>query len=205
MTIEKGKDWGEPGRLSPIGHVVNTDAAARYAVSSARRVGSAIPELGLVGGDLWRTCGGGRGGEEHVRSDAALRVPVDLGSVLIDGSLHWFTAHLVARRSWWRGPIVAVMNAQFLGSWDVAPRGHPNDGRLDVLEVSMSTGDRLKALGRLRSGTHVPHPDIRERRITNAQFDLPEGTSVWLDGELVKKGAKTLSVRVEPDALMCVL
>ncbi len=113
-----------------------------------------------------------KGGEDRLASTEARRLPVDLGSVLIDGVHHWFTAHLVARRSWWRGPVVAVMNAQFRGAWNVAPKGHPNDGRLDVLEASMATTERLKARARLRSGSHVPHPDIRERRVTAVQLDL---------------------------------
>ena len=47
--------------------------------------------------------------------------------------------------AWWRGRVVAAMNAEFLGPWDVAPRAHPGDGLLDVLDVSpaMSLADRL--------------------------------------------------------------
>ena len=54
-----------------------------------------------------------------------------------DGRRLTAVAHVVARGGgpWWRGPIVAVMNADRLGRWDVAPRAHPNDGRLDVVEV----------------------------------------------------------------------
>src|SRR5690606_11974114 len=64
-----------------------------------------ISPLGLVGGDLCRTLGG-RGDVDRVRSDAGMRLPTDLGAVLLDGVQHWFVAHLVARRSWWRGRIV---------------------------------------------------------------------------------------------------
>jgi hypothetical protein len=205
VTIERGEDWGETGPLSSIGVVVDTDAAARRVVTDARRVGGGIPELGLTGGDLWRTCGSPKGGADRLASAEARRLPVDLGSVLIDGVHHWFTAHLVARRSWWTGPLVAVMNAQFMGSWNVAPKGHPNDGRLDVLEVSMRPAERLKARARLRSGSHVPHPAIRERRVRALQLDLPPKTTVWLDGEAVVRNARVLSLRVEPDALTCVV
>ncbi len=205
MTIGKAEDWGEAGPLSSLGVVAHSDARARRAVTAARRLGTAVPELGLVGGDLWRTLGAPRGGEGRLRTAEARRLPVDLGAVLIDGVMYWFTAHLVARQGWWRGPILAVMNAQFRGHWNVAPKAHPNDGRLDVLEVSMGTAERLKARSRLRSGSHVPHPDIRERRVTAAQFDLPPNTTVWLDGQAVTRRASALSVRVEPDALLCVV
>lgn len=129
MTIEKGKPWGVPGPLGAAGILARSDAAARRAVDAAHAAGEALPELGLLGGDLCRTMGG-RGDEGRLRSDEARRMPVDLGEVLIDGQPHLFVAHLVVRRSWWQGRVVAAMNAQWIGRWDVAPKSHPNDGWL---------------------------------------------------------------------------
>lgn len=203
MTIEKGVRWGEPGRLPRSGAVVRSDAEARTLVEEARRAGSALPLLGLLDGDLCRTVGG-RGDEARLSSADAVRLPVDLGSVLVDGRLHWFVAHLVARRSWWFGRVVAVMNAQWLERWDVAPRSHPNDGLLDVLDTTMDVGERMKARPRLLTGTHVPHPAITERRVASVQIDFDRPTPVWLDGQRVAN-ARHLSIRVEPDALTCVV
>jgi diacylglycerol kinase family enzyme len=157
--------------------------------------------LRLSAGDLLRTVGGPR----EPTAEAAL-LPADLASVLLDGRQHWFVAHLVARRHWWRGRIVAVMNAQFLGAWDVAPRGHPNDGRLDVVDVaaSMTLRDRWHARHRLPTGTHLPHPDIAVQQVTAWQTMLPPGTGVWLDGRAMGE-VRNVSVRVEPDALLLVL
>ena len=203
MTIRKGEPWGEPGVLPADGVVVRSDAEARRAVTAARRGGDAPPALGLLGGDLCRAVGG-TGDEARLRSGAGIVLPVDLGAVLVDGRLHWFVAHLVARRGWWRGRIVAAMNAQHLGPWDVAPRGHPNDGRLDVLDGDLPFGQRWQARRRLRTGTHVPHPGIEERHVAALQVELAPGTRVWLDGEPLGP-ARTLSIRVEPDALRCVV
>ena len=203
MTVGKGEQWGAPGRLPDDGVLVHHDGDARRAVTAARRAQQEPPMLGLVGGDLARTCGA-TGTEARLRSADAQRLSVDLGEVLVDGALHFFVAHLVARRSWWRGRLVAVMNAQYLGPWDVAPRSHPNDGRLDLVDADLSLGDRLKARSRLASGTHVPHPGITERRIKAVQLDLDRGTRVWLDGECIGP-ARTLSVRVVPDALTVVV
>jgi hypothetical protein len=203
MTIRKGEPWGAPGALPPDGVVVRSDAEARAVVTAALRADEPVPPLGLLGGDLCRALGG-TGDEARLRSPHATIVPVDLGAVLVDGRLHWFVAHLVARRGWWRGRIVAVMNAQHLGAWDVAPRGHPNDGRLDVLDADLPLGDRWKARARLRAGTHVPHPGIAERHVPALQLELDPGTHVWLDGEDLGS-ARVLSIRVEPDALRCVV
>ncbi len=205
MTVGRGQPWGEPGPLPDGGVVVRSDAEAREVVTAARRVGEALPVLGLAGGDLSRTLGG-RGDVARLRSAGAQRVPVDLGAVLVDGVQHWFVAHLVARRSWWRGRIVAAMNAEFLGPWDVAPRAHPGDGKLDVVDVAatMPLADRLRARHRLPTGAHLPHPAIAVSRRPAVQFDLDAPTPVWLDGERVGD-ARRLSIRLEAGALQCVV
>lgn len=203
MTVRRGEPWGAPGRLPDDGVVVHSDLAARRVVTEARRMKAPPPALGLVAGDLARTCGA-TGDEGRLHTDDAHRLPVDLGEVLVDGGLHFFVAHLVARRPWWRGRVVAAMNAQYLGRWDVAPRSHPDDGRLDLLEADLPLGDRWEAHRRLPTGTHVPHPGIRERRVRATQLDLVAGTRVWLDGECVGP-ARALSIRVLPDALTVVV
>lgn len=208
MTIRKGEAWGAPGALPDHGVVVGSDAEARAVVEAARRAGRPVPPLGLLGGDLCRTLGGGRAlgaaGEGRLRSDKAVTFPADLGAALVDGRPHWFVAHLVARRSWWRGRVLAAMNAQWLGSWDVAPRAHPGDGLLDVVDADPPLGDRWKARSRLPTGTHVPHPDVSIRRVAAWHAELDPALDVWLDGEPLGR-ARSLSLRIEPDALTLVV
>jgi len=202
VTIRKGEAWGLAGALPEDGVLVRSDAEARAIVEHARRTGESIPPLGLLGGDLCRTLGG-TGDETRLHSPEAIQLPIDVGAVLVDGRLHWFVAHLVARNRWWRGRIYAAMNAEFLGRWDVAPRSHPNDGVVDTFDVTMPVSERLKARSRLPAGTHVPHRGIKERRVSAVQVDV-DGLDVWLDGERLGP-ARTLSIRVEPDALTCVV
>lgn len=205
MTVGKGAAWGTTGPLPVDAVVVRTDAEARAVVERARRSGVDVPPLGLLGGDLCRTIGG-RGDEAHLRGVDATHVPVDLGSVLVDGDRFWFVAHLVARRGWWRGRVVAAMNAQFHGRWDVAPRSHPGDGLLDVLDADreLGLGDRWKARARLPAGTHVPHPAIAERRRPSIDLVLSPPLPVWLDGDRLP-AARRIEITVEPDALHCIV
>lgn len=132
-------------------------------------------------------------------------MPIDLLRVTTDGGEHVAAAHVVARRAgplgWWCGPLVAVVNAEHIGRWDVAPRAHPNDGRADVVEVSAAMGRRARwqAWRRLPSGTHAPHPAITMRRIRDERLEWDEPLAVWIDGVLVGR-SRSLAVAVLPDA-----
>jgi YegS C-terminal NAD kinase beta sandwich-like domain len=202
MVIEKGRAWGEPGPLPADGIVVASDAEARAVIEEARRAGRSVPVLGLLGGDLCHTLGG-RGDAGRLRSDQANTYPVDLGAVLADGHLHWFVSHLVARSRLWRRAFVA-MNAQWYWTWNLGPRAHPGDGLLDTYDARLRARDVWPVRTRLAHGTHLPHPAIRERRVSAIQVTLERALPLELDGVAVGT-ARVLSIRIEPDALLVVV
>jgi hypothetical protein len=175
--------------------IADDDAGARRLVISGERT------IGLRGGDLARTMGGGTPG--RFAAGTVTRAPVDRVYVELDGEPTVAVAHVVARRSWWRGRVVLAMNAQFLGRYDVAPRGHPNDGRVEVLDVSarMRTRARWQARRRARTGTHLPHPDVRTESTAEWRTSFEQPATVWVDGTRWRSGT-TLVLRAEPDALI---
>lgn len=203
MPIRRGEDWGGPGGLGPNGVLVGSDAEVRRLVEEARRSNSPLPELGLLGGDLCRTLGG-RGDADAIRSPAAWRFDVDLGAALLDGRLFWFCAHLVARRRGWAGEALVAMNAAWRGAWNLGPKAHPGDGLLDIYHGRLSMGDRLRALRRVGTGDHLPHPQIRCHRTGAFQVAFQGPLMVKLDGQPVLRASK-LSIRVEPAALTVVV
>lgn len=203
MTIQKGEPWGEPGALPRHGVLVGSDDEARDIITAARRAGEPIPPLGLLGGDLCRTLGG-RGDEGRIRSSEAMTFPVDLGEVLLDGHLHFFLAHLVARRALWRGLSVVAMNAAFVGDLNLGPKAHPNDGLLDVTTGQLHLGELLRARARARLGAHLPHPRLAMRRVPAEQVEFDRPVPVRLDGRPVGR-FRILSIRLEPDALTVVV
>lgn len=202
MPIRRGESWGEPVEMPPGLRVVDGDAAASEAVAVALAAGEPVPDLGLGGGDLARTMGGGTLGR-FTGDRTVVRAPVDLWRVQADHWSGWSLAHVVLRRRWWHGPVVMVMNAQFLGRYDVAPRSHPHDGVLDVLEVDAAMGlrARVQARARARTGTHLPHPALHSTRRSewSATFDRPLG--LWVDG--VHRGSsQSVRITLHPDPLV---
>jgi|TARA_B100001105_G_scaffold136531_1_gene109415 hypothetical protein len=197
MTVERGRDWGGPGSVPADAVVVASNAALRAVITSARRADRPIPHVALVGGDLCRTLGG-RG--EAVPGGTGTRVVVDIGSVLLDGRLHWFAAHLVARSPGGMGRWWVAANAAHHGRWNLAPRAHPGDGLLDVLDGALRPAAKIAAWRRLVRGDHVPHPDIGYRRVPAVQTTFDRPLTVRLDGEVVGR-FRNLSVRIEPEVL----
>ena len=193
MTIRRGQPWGETVPPPDDLVTVTSDAdLARLVEAGERR------PIRIVGGDLLASLGG-------AAADGQVReLPLDIIEGRADGEEFIAVAHVVARSpgrtGWWRGPIVAVANVDHLGRWDLAPRAHPNDGLLDVVEVdtAMSVRARWQAWRRLPTGTHVPHPSIRTTRTTAASWDLDHPTALWVDG--VERGrVRSLAVTVRPD------
>jgi hypothetical protein len=205
VTIARGHTWGELGPLPEDGVIVRSDAEAAAIVTAARAREEDPPPLGLLGGDLCRTVGG-RGDAARLTSPDAARLVTDVQLVRRDGGPERVAvAHVLARRrSWLFGPLVAVMNAAWVGEWNVAPRAHPNDGRADVVRADLRLGDRLKARRRLPLGTHLPHPGIHTERAASGVIELGRPVPVWLDG--VRAGrARRVEWRLEPDAVAVVV
>ncbi len=204
MAVRRRTDWGGTGPLPPQGLVVRTDAEASRALHAALVAGEEPPTIGLLGGDLCATLGGRRDGM-RLRSPEATRVVVDVVEVRLDaGEPRHAVAHVVLRRSWWRGRVLALMNAAWIGSWNVAPRAHPGDGRLEVLDADLALADRWKARSRLPLGTHVPHPGITVSRTAHTVIELDGPLDVWLDGEKAGR-ARRIEITVLPDALAVVV
>ncbi len=137
MSIKRGGAWGDLVAL-PDGVAVAADDAAAAATLDASTEDP--PTVLLTGGDLARTVGRTEGPAPRP-GDEVRAFPIDLIDVRVDDDgPRVALAHVIAHRSWvrggpWRGRVVAAMNAEFAGRFDVAPRGHPNDGRIEVFDV----------------------------------------------------------------------
>ncbi len=198
MTISKGVDWGEVVMRPSDLRVATTDHELAHMLGD----GSARPTA-VSAGDVHRTIGGRPLGDRN----ELLALPFDLLRVSLDGAQPLFAvAHVLVRSpwragGWWRGDALAVMNAEFVGDLDVAPRGHPNDGRAETFRVGPEMGvrQRWEVRRRLPAARHLPHPAIITRPIRSMtwDFDLPRVVSA--DGRRLGF-ARRLEVEVAADA-----
>lgn len=182
-------------------------AAVRQLVPGAR-----TPEVGLLGGDLHRTLGSPEHTREELYGGEGMRFPIDIVELNIvrpDGVTErlWFSAHLVAvegGRALFAARTVVAMNAAFRGPHNLGPRAHPGDGLIDVTDGMLSFRERLQARSRLASGTHVPHPALRTRRVSSVEATFERTATVVLDDRDVGP-ARAIVLHCLPDAVVVVV
>ena len=211
--IRKGEEWGVPaGDTPPDLEVAGDDAALATALTGAgadplvRFSPSADSDLaraiGLTGDgtsglalplDLLRLDSGGVAVNAVVVGVAPDRLrwfhrpfPVE---VVVDGTV------LTARAT-----TVVVATGQFLRGHDVSPRGHPGDGWCEVEIYCLPAGQRGAMRGRLRSGSHLPHPGITTRRARSVSVRCGRAVPVEVDGKSAVKGARGVSMELVPAA-----
>ena len=175
MTIKRGEEWSRPRSEDTPVQVSGNDADLGAAIHQ-------LPPGGLVqftparDSDLARAIGLTDGARltSEVELDA-LRVTDDITAcnMVVVGTppdrLRRFSprTHIevtvdgtVAFAGYGTSVVVAI--GQFLHGADLVPRGHPGDGRAEIQVYSLSRLQRAMRT-RLRTGTHLPHPNITQR------------------------------------------
>jgi len=234
VTIEKGRLWGREPSGPPDRHVTGNDAdLARCVTIPGAELGrpprSVRPALlnyrPTPDADLARALGlgpAGPGGNTEVVLDVLViqlddpRVrpvvavnAVEIGAVA-DRARRWSRRVPVTvsidDRPGWSGQATGLLvaNGQFLRGADAVPRGHPGDGWAEVNVYAMGTGTRRAMRGRLATGSHVPHPEIVERRGRRIEIETRRPVPVVADGSRVGTAAG-LVIQVLPGALRLLL
>lgn len=198
MTIEKGKTWGTPS-VMPTGTT---------RVGSDRDLAVSRDSVVVVcGGDLWESLGRPVPKQPGEQCQA---VPIDrlTCSIFTGMSTTTLTAASHVRVGRWFGPgqLAILTNVGRIGPRIIAPRAHPNDGRLDlvVVDPGMPFMQRLRARRRMRSGTHVPHPQISTRTVEVWEFLRRGREPLFVDGRRIR-GWKSAAVSIESDDVVVLI
>lgn len=93
-----------------------------------------------------------------------------------------------------------ISNSGIVRGRDVLPRAHPNDGYVDVLNIdeAMTTRQRLSAWRRAKTGSHLPHPQLRASRST--EFEWSGRASRMVADDVTFAGVVWLRCKVLTDA-----
>ena len=94
-----------------------------------------------------------------------------------------------------------ISNSGIVRGRDVLPRAHPNDGYVDVLEIdgTITTRQRLSAWHRAKTGSHLPHPQIRASRST--EFEWSGRASRMVADDVTFAAVEWLRCKVLTDAI----
>jgi len=171
MTIRKGETWGSPC-MPPSG--VPVFATERSLGKHLRDVGS-IPEAILKSGNLFTAVGLSDSGT----SDVQLRVSLDVIRVIytngsLDEIVDFALGSIVIGDRFLLGELHVLSNSGYVGSKEVLPKAHPNDGRFDLLvvEKEMKLSQRLQAWRRITTTSHIPHPLISTQQLPSFEWAL---------------------------------
>lgn len=207
MTIHKFTNWGRVIPRPEIVEACGSDRAAIRFINHCQQTGAVIPHIHLTGGGL--ACSLGE--SQPLSNTEALELPIDLLHVSFrttDSIEHTASAinSVVLRHRWWTRRVIAITNGGYLGSREIVPRAHPNDGVFDLLEISadMSYRQRLIARSRIRFGTHIPHPSISYRQSRSDQWIFTPPIRLYLD-EVYAGRITRIYVTIAPDALKLVV
>lgn len=207
MTIRKFAEWGRLIDRPNAIELCNSDAEVAKVAIHHQSCGTLIPHIHVTGGSLAASLGN----TLALSSTKVRELPIDLLHISYRTTSGMQRTSIAAnsvlmRHRWWTGQIVVITNSGYLGTWEIAPRAHPNDGVFDVVEVAtnMSIRQRLIAKQRLRHGTHTPHPSVSLRQCQSVSWNFAEPIGLYLDGEYVELTTQ-VHLTIEPDALNLVI
>lgn len=180
--ITRGEQWGVQTRRTQADVMINGD----------RELASSSPDHRLIvrDGDIAHCLG-----DPPTPDIGAICTEVAIDALRITITLHdgdTFTqiaSSHVKIGNWFRGRLICVTNAGFIGPKNVSPRAHPNDGFFDVMSLlpSMRLQQRFRARQKSILGTHTPHPMVETSRARTIEFSsLSHSESLLIDGRRVR-------------------
>ncbi len=195
--IERGQPWGREVPEPPDALEIGSDADLAAAIAQ----GVTAPLL-VSGGDLAMGLGARTHQSERTGRHLVREVPIDALRVRLDDREVLAVAHVLVRsRLWLRGPILLIGNASLVSGREVVRRGHPNDGRFEIVEVdrSMSARQRLVGRRRMRTGAHLAHPLVSSTQGSSLSRRFQPSMPVWVDGRAMGR-VSHLDVEIVADA-----
>ena len=191
--IHRGQPWGIPAHMSDDVLIVENDQVLSRTDQTVR--------IFLTGGDIARSLGNP---VVPLIGSACTEVTIDAMQCDIttgnSQSTRVIAASSIVVGNFWKGRYLIVSNAGWLGDSNVAPRAHPNDGKVEMLTIAshMSLRQRFLARRKMHTGTHLPHPDLSSSQRATLTIDRHNGELLVIDGKNAGDWT-SISIAVQPD------
>lgn len=199
MSVRPGQPWERPAAGRPEHEVHGGDRELAAAV--AAHPGARFRFLADPSSDVARAIGA-RAGAHAVGAELAMdalawngRLAVNMVVVGVppDRLTRWTRAPTCSvavdghRVFAGRATSVVVATGQFLRGANVVPRGHPGDGRIEILVLHVPPGQRAGLRRRITTGDHLPHPSITQR--SGRAVTIEAATPVRIEADGASEGA----------------
>ena len=161
------------------------------------------PVIKLESGNIFRTLGGRENRKEHSSGEYTM-CEIDLGIVRFQDKEVLFASHCSIRESYFSTKGVLVMNSQFYKNRNLSVRGHPSDGKLEMITSRLSIRQYLLATKKSESGSHLPHPDIDTKSAAQHTISNDRELRIYCDGKLAGC-SKDVVIRVDRRSIKVVI
>ncbi len=140
--------------------------------------------IGLSSGNLHSSLGGNFSIQRTV-TNKTTACKIDLGKVTTEQDSYIFASYckILDRRAPWRGKV--IVNSQLIAGRRLAPKAHPGDGSLELIESSLSFRQALLARRKAKLGDHLPHPDLGIKRVQNLKYHFEESKKLVIDNQFI--------------------
>jgi hypothetical protein len=193
-VITPGKEWGAPCDAQPDLEVHGGDTDLASAV--AQHPGTLIRFTPNADSDIARAVGLRAGDpqrnwavpmdvlridDEKLEGRIAVNMAI-LGTPPDEANWRSHTLSIDVDGTTTPGFCAVVATGQYRNGLDLVPRSHPGDGWAELQLYNLPARHRAAMKDRLATGSHLPHPNITQRRIHTTTLTTPTPLQFDLDG-----------------------
>ncbi len=159
--------------------------------------------IGIIGGNLFTSLGGNIG-LDYPSNSTVTSCSIDIGCVSIGDDSFYFASTLLVLNLLRPWASTGIVNTQLSNGNRYAPKAHPGDGFMEEIESNLDIRQAIIARKKLKSGDHLPHPQLRLKKGKAFTYDSPKGMKLILDSKSIGR-YKAFSVKVIPHAIQVIV
>ena len=159
--------------------------------------------IGITGGNLFTSLGG-NSTLDYPANPTVIACSIDIGCVSIGDDSFYFASTLLILELLRPWASTGIANTQVSNGNRYAPKAHPGDGFMEEIESNLHMKQAIIARKKLKTGDHLPHPQLRLKKGRAFNYDFTKAKRIILDNKSIGRH-KAFSVKVIPHAIQVIL